>query len=115
MKIKRREVEGITILDLSGEMYGGPDNMKLVDMVSELIEEKKLDLILNLSKVKWVSSTGIGIMVSARARYAKEGGVIKLMSPNDRVLGILQVTRLNLIFDVFPSEEEALASFEKKQ
>jgi anti-sigma B factor antagonist len=113
MKIKRREVDGITVLDLSGEMYGGPDNMKLVDMISELVDDKKLDLILNLSKVKWISSTGLGIMVSARSRYAKEGGVIKLMSPNDRVLGILQVTRLNLIFDVFPSEQEALESFKK--
>lgn len=113
MKIKRREVDGITVLDLSGEMYGGPDNMKLVEMISELVQDKKLDLILNLSKVKWISSTGLGIMVSARSRYAKEGGVIKLMSPNDRVLGILQVTRLNLIFDVFPSEQEALESFKK--
>lgn len=113
MKIKRREVDGITVLDLSGEMYGGPDNMKLVDMITELVDDKKLDLILNLSKVKWISSTGLGIMVSARSRYAKEGGVIKLMSPNDRVLGILQVTRLNLIFDVFPSEQEALESFKK--
>lgn len=111
MKMKRRDVEGITILDLSGEMYGGADNMKLVDTVSELVEEKKLDLVLNLAKVKWISSTGLGIMVSARSRYAKDGGVIKLLQPNDRVLGILQVTRLNLIFDVFDAEEEALASF----
>jgi anti-sigma B factor antagonist len=111
MKIKRREVEGITILDLSGEMYGGADNMKLVETVSELVEEKKLDLVLNLAKVKWISSTGLGIMVSARSRYAKDGGVIKLLQPNDRVLGILQVTRLNLIFDVFDTEEEALTSF----
>ncbi len=113
MKIKRREVDGITVLDLSGEMYGGPDNMKLVEMITELVDDKKLDLILNLSKVKWISSTGLGIMVSARSRYAKEGGVIKLMNPNDRVLGILQVTRLNLIFDVFPTEQEALESFKK--
>jgi len=113
MKIKSREVDGIAILDLSGEMYGGPDNMKLIEMISGLVQEKKLDLIINLSKVKWISSTGLGIMVSARSRYAKEGGVIKLMNPNDRVLGILQVTRLNLIFDVFPTEQEALESFKK--
>jgi anti-sigma B factor antagonist len=113
MKIKRREVDEITILDLSGEMYGGTDNMKLVEIVSELIQDKKLDLVLNLTKVKWISSTGLGIMVSARSRYAKEGGVIKLMNPNDRVLGILQVTRLNLIFDVFPTEQEAIESFKK--
>jgi anti-sigma B factor antagonist len=113
MKIKKRELNGITILDLSGEMYGGPDNMELVDVVSQLAQEKKLDLIINLSKVKWISSTGLGILVSARSRFAKEGGVVKLCHPNDRVLGILQVTRLNLIFDVYASEEEAVESLKK--
>jgi anti-sigma B factor antagonist len=67
----------------------------------------------NLSKVKWISSTGLGILVSARSRFAKEGGVVKLCQPNSRVLDILMVTRLNMIFDVFSTEEEALASFRK--
>ena len=113
MKIKKREVDGVTILDLSGEMYGGPDNMELIDVVSELAKEKKLDLIVNLAKVKWISSTGLGILVSARSRFAKEGGVVKLCHPNERVLGILQVTRLNLIFDVYPSEKEAIESLKQ--
>ncbi len=113
MKIKKKEVDGITVLNLSGEMYGGPDNMKLVDVVLELADEKKLDLVINLSRVKWISSTGLGIMVSARSKFAKQGGVIKLAHPNDRVLGILQVTRLNLIFEVFDSEKEAVASLQK--
>lgn len=113
MKIKQKEVDGITVLELSGEMYGGPDNVKLVDTISELISDKKLDLVINLAKVKWISSTGLGILVSARSRYAKEGGVIKLCNPNDRVLGILQVTRLNLIFDVYGSESEAIASLKQ--
>ncbi|HUV35480.1 MAG TPA: STAS domain-containing protein [Patescibacteria group bacterium] len=113
MKIKKREVDGVAILDLSGEMYGGPDNMELVDIVSELAKEKKLDLIINLAKVKWISSTGLGILVSARSRFAKEGGVVKLCHPNERVLGILQVTRLNLIFDVYPSEQEAIESLKQ--
>ncbi len=113
MKIKKKEVDGIIILGLSGEMYGGPDNMKLVDVIAELIDEKKLDLVINLSNVKWISSTGLGILVSARSRFAKEGGVVKLCQPNDRVLGILQVTRLNLIFDVFESEAEAIKSLKE--
>lgn len=113
MKIKQREIDGVTVLDVSGEMYGGPENMKLVDTVTELAKEKKLDLLINLSKVRWISSTGLGILVSARSRYAKEGGVVKICNPNGRVLDILNVTRLNLIFDVFPSEAEALGSFRK--
>ena len=113
MKIKQKEVDGITVLELAGEMYGGPENMKLVDVISELADRNKLDLVLNLSKIKWISSTGLGILVSARSKFAKQGGVIKLAHPNERVLGILQVTRLNLIFDVFGSEQEALASLKK--
>jgi anti-sigma B factor antagonist len=113
MKIKTRDVKGITVLDISGEMYGGPENMELINVVTELTKEKKLDLLINLSSVKWISSTGLGILVSARSRFAKEGGTLKLCHPNDRVLGILQVTRLNMIFDVFPNEEEALRSFKK--
>ena len=113
MKIKTRDAKGITVLDVSGEMYGGPENMELVDIVTELTKQKKLDLLINLRSVKWISSTGLGILVSARSRYAKEGGTMKLCHPNDRVLGILQVTRLNMIFDVFPNEDEALRSFKK--
>ena len=113
MKIKRRDVNAVTVFDVSGEMYGGPDNMELVNAVTELAKDKKLDLLINLSKVKWISSTGLGILVSARSRYSKEGGVIKLCHPNDRVLGIMQVTRLNMIFDVYPTEAEALASFKR--
>jgi anti-anti-sigma factor len=64
--------------------------------------------------VKWISSTGLGILVSARSRFAKEGGVMKLSNPNSRVLDILTVTRLNMIFDVFTNEAEGLASFKKK-
>ncbi len=113
MKIKQREMGTITILDVSGEMYGGPDNMQLVDTVTELAKNKKLDLLINLSKVRWISSTGLGILVSARSRYTKEGGIIKIANPNGRVLDILTVTRLTSIFDVYPSEAEALASFTK--
>jgi anti-sigma B factor antagonist len=113
MKIKQKDTDGITVLDLSGEMYGGPENMKLIEVVEELAAQNKVDLVINLSKVKWISSTGLGILVSARSKFAKQGGVVKLAGPNDRVLGILQVTRLNLLFDVFKNEEEAVASLKK--
>jgi anti-sigma B factor antagonist len=111
MKIKKSEKDGVVVLDLSGEMHGGQENLELIDIVKELGAEKKLDIVINLSKVKWISSTGLGILVSARSHLTKEGGAIKLCKPNDRVLGILQVTRLNMIFDVYDSVEKAIASF----
>lgn len=113
MKIKTSEKDGITVLNLSGEMHGGAKNLELIDVVKDLAAEKKLDIVMNLSKVKWISSTGLGILVSARSHLAKEGGVIKLCKPNDRILGILQVTRLNMLFDVYDSEDEAVDSFKE--
>ena len=113
MKIKVKEKAGITVLKLSGEMHGGQENLELVDIVKDLASKDKLDIVINLSKVKWISSTGLGILVSARSSLAKEGGIVKICEPNDRILGILQVTRLNVIFDVYDSEDEAIASFKE--
>lgn len=113
MKIKVKEKAGVTILKLSGEMHGGQENLELVDIVKDLASRDKLDIVINLSKVKWISSTGLGILVSARSSLAKEGGIVKICEPNDRILGILQVTRLNVIFDVYDSEDEAIASFKE--
>ncbi|NNE43984.1 MAG: anti-sigma factor antagonist, partial [Gemmatimonadetes bacterium] len=60
MKIKQKETGGIPVLEVSGEMYGGPENMKLLDLATELAEAGHKKLVINFSKVKWVASTGLG-------------------------------------------------------
>jgi len=111
MKIKKREVNGVVVFDVSGEMYGGPENMRLREMAKELLEEGKLKLLINFAKVKWVASTGLGILVSTKATYEKAGGVIKLCNLNERVLTLFQVTKINTTMEPYASEEEAIASF----
>lgn len=110
MKIEVREVDGITILDVSGEMYGGPENLRLVEVIEELGGKGKLDVVLNLAKVKYVASTGLGIMMRARAKFAALGGKIRLCNLNERVLSLLYVTKMNLLFDVYKKEDEAIAA-----
>lgn len=110
MKIKQRENNGIVVLDVSGEMYGGPDNMKLADLVNELGEGGKLDVIVKCEKVKWISSTGIGILVTARNRFAKHGGRLKLCNLNKKVLSVLQITQLNLVLEIHETEEDAVSA-----
>lgn len=112
MKIKERESDGVTILDVSGEMYGGPENMELVKTVERLASEGKLNCVLNCKKVKWISSTGLGIMVSARNKYAKEGGAMNVCNLNERVLALFQVTKMALLMNVHDNEQEALAAFQ---
>ena len=111
MKIKQREVDGVAILEVSGEMYGGPENMKLLEMATELAEQKKLKLLINFGKVKWVASTGLGILITTKTRFEKAGGQLKLCNVNERVLTLFQVTKLNTAMDAYSSEAEALAAF----
>jgi len=110
MKIDMREVDGITVLDVSGEMYGGPENARLVELLEELAGKGKLDVVLNLAKVKWVASTGLGIMMRGRAKFASLGGKIRLCALNDRVVSLLHVTKMNLLFDVYPDVDKAVAA-----
>lgn len=110
MKIDIREVQGITVLDVAGEMYGGPENARLVEVLEDLAGKGKLDVVLNLGKVKWVASTGLGIMMRARAKFAAAGGKIRLCDLNDRVISLLHVTKMNLLFDVYKHEAEAVSA-----
>ena len=111
MKIKQREQDGVVILDVSGEMYGGPENMKLREIAKECADAGKLKLVINFGKVKWVASTGLGILVSTKATYEKAGGVMKLCNLNERVLTLFQVTKINTTMEPYESEEAAIASF----
>jgi anti-anti-sigma factor len=109
MRFKEREVEGVVFLDFSGEIYADEKQL-LLTKIGELVEQKKLDCVFNMAKAKRVSSNGIGVMVAARARYSSHGGTIKICRCNPRVLSVLEVTRLNLVFDVYDTEKEALQS-----
>ena len=111
MKIKSSEVDGVTILEVSGEMYGGPENMRLVEILDELVAGGKKTAVIDMGKVKWIASTGLGILVKARTKFAEAGGTLRLCQLNERVLTLLQITKMNSLFDVHRSREEAVAAF----
>lgn len=111
MKIKSNEVDGVTVLEVSGEMYGGPENMKLVELLEELAAKEKKETVIDMGKVKWIASTGLGILVRARTKYTELGGTVRLCRLNERVLTLLAITKMNSLFDVHSSQDEAVAAF----
>jgi anti-sigma B factor antagonist len=110
MKIKSKEVDGVSILEISGEMYGGPENMKLVEDLEALLTAGKKSAILDMSKVKWIASTGLGILVRCHAKFAQSGGNLRLCGVNERFLTLLQVTRMNSIFEVHANQDAAVTA-----
>jgi anti-sigma B factor antagonist len=111
MKIKQREQGDVVVLEVSGEMYGGPENMKLLETATELAKQGKKKLVLDLDKVKWIASTGLGILVTTKTRYEREDGKMKLARMNERVLTLFQVTKLATMMDTYGSVDEAIAAF----
>jgi len=108
MKIKQRRHGDVPIVEFSGKLEGGDDNLALLDTIEEIAQSGSLDAVLNLHKVPFISSTGLGILMRIRNRYMRYGGTIRLCDLNNRNLNLLMVTRTRLLFDVYESEQEAV-------
>ena len=112
MKLQPKEHGGIVTLRVQGKLMGGPDADVFRSTIYDLIERDKKKIIVDLGSVNWVNSTGIGILTSSFTTLRKNGGDLKLIHVSEKIQSILYVTKLNLIFECFDSEEEAIASFE---
>ena len=114
MKIKQSLQGDVMVLQVSGKIMGGPDHEKFQGEIKELIAEGHVDVLLNMSKVSWVNSTGLGILVSAFHTLSKNSGRLKICEVNDRIDNILNVAQLKLVFETFEKCDEALASFSQE-
>ncbi len=104
----RRE-DGVTVLALSGDV----DLHRSVEMRERLLEvmnEKPETMVINLSQVDFMDSSGLATLVEAMQLSRRYGGQIKLVGVQQRVRSILEISRLDSIFPIFENEAEALAS-----
>ncbi len=101
------------VLQLSGDIMGGKDYDTFTNEVKKLIEEGHVDLVLDLNKVRYINSTGLGILVSGLTTLKKNMGQMKICNLSDRIDRLFSVTSLTTVFATYESLEEALASFEE--
>jgi len=113
LNIKQNLKGDVMVLNLSGKIMGGPDHEKFQTEIKTLISDGYVDILLDMHKVSWVNSTGLGILVSAYHTLKKNGGQLKICQVSDRIDNILNVTQLKLVFETFEKCDEALASFEQ--
>lgn len=111
MEIKQSPQGEVMILNLSGKIMGGPDYERFHTEIKALINEGYVDILLNMSRVTWINSTGLGILVSAFHTLKKNGGVMKICEVSPRIDNILNVTQLKLVFETYDKEKDALATF----
>ncbi|MGC2324831.1 MAG: STAS domain-containing protein [Terriglobales bacterium] len=111
MKSSTRQVNGITIVDLSGRITLGEGSVLLRDMVRDLVTKGQRKILLNLGDVTYIDSSGIGELVSAFTTVRNQGGDLKLLNLTKKVHDLLQITKLYTVFDVKDDEAAAVAAF----
>jgi anti-sigma B factor antagonist len=113
MKASTRQVDGITIVDLSGRITLGEGSVVLRDNVRDLVAAGNKKILLNLGDVTYIDSSGIGELVSAFTSVRNQGGELKLLNLTKKVHDLLQITKLYTVFDIKDDEATAIQAFAK--
>ena len=113
MKVTTRIVDHVAILDLSGRITLGEGSVQLRDAIRDLVAQGQKNILLNLSEVNYIDSSGIGELVSAFTSVKNQGGQLKLLNLTKKVHDLLQITKLYTVFDVRDDEAHAVESFQK--
>ena len=111
LEIKRREKEGIAILDLTGPLTAGLAATALRDAMRAELAQGPKNVILNLEHVDYIDSTGLGALVMCFTAQRKSSGRLVLLNLNRRQLELLVLTKLSTVFEIFDDEQQAVNSF----
>lgn len=113
MKYSTSERYNTVILTFKGKVMGGPDATTLHDEIKDLIEKGKTNVVADLSKVSFMNSSGLGILISALTSLRNAGGDLKICGASDRIESLLIVTKLITVFNHYKTLDEAVKAFEK--
>ncbi len=113
MKLTSREIGDVIVLEPKGKIMGGPDATTLHDKLHEFIDQNKKKVVIDLAKVDWMNSTGLGILISGLTTLRNNGGELKLANVTQKIKSLLTITKLITVFESFDSLDEAVASFNK--
>jgi len=109
LSLDTRHENGHTIIEVSGEIdvYTAP---KLRDRISELVADGNYHLIVDLEKVDFLDSTGLGVLVGGLKKLRSHDGSMALICTQDRLLKIFRITQLAKVFAIYDSQATALAA-----
>jgi anti-sigma B factor antagonist len=111
MQTASRQIDGVSVVDVKGRITVGEGNIMLRDIVTSLLEKGHKQILLNLRDVAYIDSAGLGELVKTHSTLQRQGGQLKMINLNQKVLDLLKETTLNRVFDVQKDEASAIRSF----
>lgn len=111
MKLLIRKAKEIVIIEVDGKIVLGEGDVEIKQAVDDLLKKGNKNLVLNLAKVPYIDSAGLGEIMRSFTALRRDGGNFKLVSPNQRIIDLLSITKLLNVFDIYDSEAAAIKSF----
>jgi anti-sigma B factor antagonist len=111
MQYTTSEKKGVVLLALSGKIMGGPEATEINDVINRLIDEKKTRIVIDLKNVELMNSSGLGILIGAVTLLRNNQGGLRLIQVPEKLQALLKSTKLNTVFDIYQTFDEAAASF----
>ena len=112
MKIKEKIDNHVAVLTLSGKMMGGPETTAIHDHIKGLIRDGVKKVVIDLGEVKWMNSSGMGVLMACMTTLNNAEGRLVLARVSDKVNSLLMITQLIKVFETFETVERAVSSME---
>ncbi len=100
----------IAVIDVSGKIMGGEETTLFHGKIHEYIQQNKKNIVIDLSKVDWMNSVGLGMLISALTTVKNAGGRLVLANIT-KIESILTITRLISVFEHYDTRDEAIKTF----
>jgi len=112
--METRVTDGVTVILCSGRIVFGEEATALRDTMKRLLTSSR-QIVLNLSEVSYIDSGGLGSLVGVYSSAKAGGADIKLTGLSERLRDVLQITKLVTVFEVYDTEQQAIAAFRSKK
>ncbi len=100
------------VLEFKGNVMGGPDAVALNEQLHALIEQGKNNVVIDLARVNFMNSSGLGMLIGGLTTMKNAGGDLRICNATDKIESLLMITKLITVFQHFKTLDEAVASFE---
>jgi anti-sigma B factor antagonist len=108
MKFSSEIKSQVLIIRLEGDLIGENDGTSILSLATDAIQDKVLKCVIDISKLRYINSSGIGVLITILTKFRNKGGEVYLLNPSESVQKLLVITKLNAIFQIAKTEQEAL-------
>ena len=111
MAVKAKTQDDVAVLAISGKLMGGNETKEVHEKVKNFLADGLKKIVIDLSKVKWLNSSGLGMLISCLTSVTNAEGQLKIAGATEKVNSLFMITRLITVFDSYETLDRAVATF----